>query len=131
MSIVMSSFLAIAKGAPPTHFLLIGHRQGGSSHSLPPSWPSPRGLLPLTSSFLAIANGAPHTDFRIREFVAKGLGGVGESHLDWFLSTVWKMVSKVEVEPRMRTDINNMLTSSTGAVNQLAHMQVPLLAGNA
>ena len=30
------------------------------------------------------------------------------NHLDWFLSTVWKMVSTVEVEPQMRTDINNM-----------------------
>ena len=41
------------------------------------------------------------------------------------------MVSTVEVEPQMRTDINNMLTSSSVAVNQLAHMQVRLLAGNA
>ena len=41
------------------------------------------------------------------------------------------MVSTVEVEPQMRTDINNMLTYSTVAVNQLAHMQVRLLAGNA
>ena len=53
------------------------------------------------------------------------------NHLDWFLSTVWKMVSTVEVEPQMRTDINNMLTSPSVAVNQLAHMQVRLLAGNA
>ena len=53
------------------------------------------------------------------------------NHLDWFLSTVWKMVSTVEVEPQMRTDINNMLTSSSVAVNQLAHMQVRLLTGNA
>ena len=41
------------------------------------------------------------------------------------------MVSTVEVEPQMRTDINNMLTSSSVAVNQLAHMQTRLLAGNA
>ena len=53
------------------------------------------------------------------------------NHLDWFLSTVWKMVSTVEVEPQMQTDINNMLTSSSVAVNQLAHMQVRHLAGNA
>ena len=53
------------------------------------------------------------------------------NHLDWFLSTVWKMVSTVEVEPQMPTDINNMLTSSSVAVNQLIHMQVRLLAGNA
>ena len=65
-------------------------------------------------------------------------GRVGEraslgviNHLDRFLSTVWKMVSTVEVEPQMRTDINNMLTLSCVAVNQLGHMQVRLLAGNA
>ena len=67
------------------------------------------------------------------------------NHLDWFLSTVWKMVSMVEVEPQMRTDINNMLTLSSVAVNQTrdgdqyrtrtrpdqTHMQVCRLAGNA
>ena len=85
-----------------------------------------------TSSFLAIAKGAPPTDFRIRNWLLKDWEGLEKAslvvinHLDWFLSTVWKMVSTVEVEPHMRTDINNMLTSSSVAVNQLAHMQ----AGN-
>ena len=41
------------------------------------------------------------------------------------------MVSMVEVEPQMRTDINTMLILSCVTVNQLAHMQVRLLAGNA
>ena len=90
-----------------------------------------------TSSFLAIAKGAPPTDFRIRNSLLRDWEGLERAslgvinHLDWFLSTVWKMVSTVEVEPQMRTDINNMLTSSSVAVNQLAHMQVRLLAGNA
>ena len=53
------------------------------------------------------------------------------NHLDWFLSTLWKMVSSVEVEPEMRTHMDNMLRSSSVAVNQLAHMQARLLAGNA
>ena len=53
------------------------------------------------------------------------------NHLDWFLSTVWKMVGTVEVEPQMRAIIDNMLTSSSVAVNHLAHMQARLLAGNA
>ncbi len=53
------------------------------------------------------------------------------NHLDWFLSTLWKMVAAVEVEPEMRANIDNMLTSSSVAVNHLAHMQARLLAGNA
>ena len=53
------------------------------------------------------------------------------NHLDWFLSTVWKMVGTVEVEPQMRANIDNMLTSSSVAVNHLAHMQARLLVGNA
>ena len=90
-----------------------------------------------TSSFLAIAKGAPPTEFRIRNSLLRDWEGLERAslgvinHLDWFLSTVWKMVSTVEVEPQMRTDINNMLTSSSVAVNQLAHMQTRLLAGNA
>ena len=89
------------------------------------------------SSFLAIAKGAPPTDFRIRNSLLRDWEGLERAslgvinHPDWFLSTVWKMVSTVEVEPQIRTDINNMLTSSSVAVNQLAHMHVRLLAGNA
>ena len=41
------------------------------------------------------------------------------------------MVGAVEVEPQMRANIDNMLTSSSVAVNHLAHMQARLLAGNA
>ena len=90
-----------------------------------------------TSYFLVIAKGAPPTEFRIRNSLLRDWEGLERAslgvinHLDWFLSTAWKMVSTVEVEPQMRTDINNMLTSSSVAVNQLAHMQVRLLAGNA
>ena len=90
-----------------------------------------------TSSFLVIAKGAPPTEFRIRNSLLRDWEGLERAslgvtnHLDWFIPTVWKMVSTVEVEPQMRTDINNMLTSSSVAVNQMAHMQVRLLAGNA
>ena len=51
------------------------------------------------------------------------------NHLDWFLSTVWKMVAAGEVDPEMRANIDNM--SSSVAVNHLAHKQARLLAGNA
>ena len=90
-----------------------------------------------TSSFLAIAKGTPPTDFRIRHSLLRDWEGLQRAslgvinHLDWFLSTVWKMVGTVEVEPQMRANIDNMLTSSSVAVNHLAHMQARLLAGNA
>ena len=90
-----------------------------------------------TSSFLAIAKGTPPTDFRIRHSLLRYWEGLQRAslgvinHLDWFLSTVWKMVGAVEVEPQMRANIDNMLTSSSVAVNHLAHMQARLLAGNA
>ena len=90
-----------------------------------------------TSSFLAIAKGTPPTDFRIRHSLLRDWEGLQTAslgvinHLDWFLSTVWKMVGAVEVEPQMRANIDNMLTSSSVAVNHLAHMQARLLAGNA
>ena len=90
-----------------------------------------------TSSFLAIAKGTPPTDFRIRHSLLRDWEGLQRAslgvinHLDWFLSTVWKMVGTVEVEPQMRANIYNMLTSSSVAVNHLAHMQARLLAGNA
>ena len=90
-----------------------------------------------TSSFLAIAKGTPPTDFRIRHSLLRDWEGLQRAslgvinHLDWFLSTVWKMVGTVEVEPQMRANIDNMLTSSSVAVNHLAHRQARLLAGNA
>ena len=90
-----------------------------------------------TSSFQAIAKGTTPSEFRIRNSLLRDWEGLERSsigvinHLDWFLSTLWKMVSSVEVEPEMRTHKNNMLRSSSVAVNQLAHMQARLLAGNA
>ena len=81
-----------------------------------------------TSSFLAIAKGTPPTDFRIRHSLLRDWEGLQRAslgvinHLDWFLSTVWKMVGTVEVEPQMRANIDNMLTSSSVAVNHLAHV---------
>ena len=82
-----------------------------------------------TSSFLAIAKGTPPTDFRIRNFLLRdweelqraSLGVI--NLLEWFLSTVWKMVVAVEIDPEMRANIDNMLTSSSVAVNHLALMQ--------
>ena len=90
-----------------------------------------------TSSFQAIAKGTTPSEFRIRNSLLWDWEGLERSslgvinHLDWFLSTLWKMVSSVEVEPEMRTHMDNMLRSSSVAVNQLAHMQARLLAGNA
>ena len=87
-----------------------------------------------TSSFLAIAKGTPPTDFWIRHSLLRDWEGLQRAslwvinHLDWFLSTVWKMVAAVEVEPEMRANIDNMLTSSSVAVIHLAHMRTRLLA---
>ena len=56
-----------------------------------------------TSSFLAIAKGTPPTDFRILNSLLRDWEGLQRAslgvinHLDWFLSTLWKMVAAVEV----------------------------------
>ena len=90
-----------------------------------------------TSFFFAIAKGTPPTDFRIRHSLLRDWEGLQRAslgvinHLDWFFSTVWKMVGAVEVEPQMRANIDNILTSSSVAVNHLAHVQARMLAGNA
>ena len=106
-----------------------------------PEVPEGEVLLPQqlwsASSFQAIAKGTTPSEFRIRNSLLRDWEGLERSslgvinHLDWFLSTLWKMVSAVEVEPEMRTHMDNMLRSSSVAVNQLAHMQARLLAGNA
>ena len=89
------------------------------------------------SSFQAIAKGTTPSAFRIRNSLLRDREGLERSslgvinHLYWFLSTLWKMVSAVEVEPEMRTHMDNMSRSSSVAINQLAHMQAGLLAGNA
>ena len=87
-----------------------------------------------TSSFLAIAKGTPPTDFRIRHSLLRGVvEGQSRGDKSPGLVPLYRVEDgrAVEVEPQMRANTDNMLTSSSVAVNHLAHMQARLLAGNA
>ena len=53
------------------------------------------------------------------------------NHLDWFVLTVGKILTKCDVDRERKTDLDDLLHYSSMAVSHLAELQAKLLASNA
>ena len=53
------------------------------------------------------------------------------NHLDWFISTIWRVLDQAQLAEETKAELDGLLTSSLVSVNQTAHVFARLLASNA
>ena len=53
------------------------------------------------------------------------------NHLDWFISTIWRLLVHAQLAEETKAELDGLLTSSLVSVNQTAHVFARLLASNA
>ena len=106
-----------------------------------PSLPEGERLQPhipwtTTDATLVSKKGYP-AEFRVRASQLKDCemlqrAGLGmTNHLDWFISTIWRVLDQAQLAEETKAELDGLLTSSLVSVNQTAHVFARLLASNA
>ena len=91
---------------------------------------------PTTDAALVSEKGYP-SEFRVRASQLKhcemlqrpGLGMT--NHLDWFISTIWRVLDQAHLAEETKAELDGLLTSSLVSVNQTEHVIARPLAYNA
>ena len=69
---------------------------------------------------------------QLRDWEMLHRAGLGVcNHLEWFLSTVWRILDVADLDEGQRTELDGLLNSSLLAVNHLCHIQGRGLTSNA
>ena len=89
-----------------------------------------------TEATLVSKKGYP-TEFRVQAPQLKDCemlqrAGLGmTNHLDWFISTIWRVLDQAQLAEETKAELDGLLTSCLVSVNQTAHVFARLLASNA
>ena len=117
---------------PPIHqfkskFCRIHHNTCPEGERLQPHMPW------TTTNASLVSKKGYTTEFRVQASQLKDCemlqrAGIGmTNHLDWFISTIWRVLDQAQLAEETKAELDGLLTSSLVSVNQTAHVFARLI----